>query len=145
MSITRISLTFETYATWFISSEIASASNFPNAFRDTVEAFTEADYYGPTDDIFWTHLAEDLIGDSQDDVVANAEALILLTDRADELTDDQINNIIDPRTGLTKLEQELTDYLEDDRLVDLLARAYRHQWDFYNEVMKNMEAQRSQQ
>lgn len=144
MSLTRISLTFEAYAIWFISSEIASASNFPNAFRDTVEARTDSDY-GPDDDIFWVRLAEDLIGDSQDDVVANAEALILLTDRADELTDDQINNLIDPRTGLTKLEQELTDYLEDDRLIDLLAKAYRHQWDFYNEVMKNMEARRSQQ
>lgn len=128
-----ISLCFDTFATYFIAQEVASAADFPNAFQQTVEAWTEPDF-GPDDSGFWESMADSLIGDSRDDLINNFENFILLTDRAQEMIDADRD---DPN-ALDELEGQLYTWLDDQRLEDGLAKAYKLQWEFYNAVMKSV-------
>ena len=133
-----LTLNFDTYAAWFIAREIESASNFPNIFSDSIDIWEESTGRTREEDEFWEDLADSLIRDAQDDMVVNAESLIMLTDRAAEFDEDMGED------G-TQLEDDISGWHDDERLVVLLGKAYRRQYEFQIAIMNQASQRREMQ
>lgn len=117
-----ITLNFDTFAAWFIASEVNSAAEHPSLLRDAIEI--HLDNPGGTPDLeAFLELADDIVLDARDDLVVNHEALIMLSDRANEFDDE-------PGEDGTPLEDDMHGWLADDRLVEMLGKALHRQYEF---------------
>lgn len=130
-----IPLNFDTFAAWFISAEVNYAGHHPREFESSIQAF-----FGHTSEFTsaeWEDFADTLLRDSQDDLLINFEQLIMISDRKDEyLTKQEAFQDDNFAMWDSQLEKDMSGWLEDDRLVGLLALGFKAQWEFTTQVMK---------